>query len=59
MLESEIKVPAALNLPFGQLFFGFNVAQYTPPSPPPGSPAPGSQVGCTVRQFLINPERLS
>ncbi|KXN86916.1 Ubiquitin fusion degradation protein 1, partial [Leucoagaricus sp. SymC.cos] len=43
MLESEIKVPAALNLPFGQLFFGFNVTEYTPPSPPPGSPEPGSR----------------
>ncbi|KAF7778649.1 hypothetical protein Agabi119p4_2994 [Agaricus bisporus var. burnettii] len=43
MLESEAKVPAALNLPFGHLFFGFNVAQYTPPSPPPGSPTLGSQ----------------
>ncbi|KAJ3565010.1 hypothetical protein NP233_g7916 [Leucocoprinus birnbaumii] len=41
MLESEVKVPAALNLPFGQLFFGFNVVDYTPPSPPPGSPDSG------------------
>ncbi|KAL0946632.1 hypothetical protein HGRIS_012829 [Hohenbuehelia grisea] len=43
-LESDAKVPAALNLPFGQLFFGFNVATYTPPPPKspgsPGSPAP-------------------
>ncbi|KAG5647245.1 hypothetical protein DXG03_000780 [Asterophora parasitica] len=30
--ESDQKVPAALNLPFGQLFFGFNVAPYTPPT---------------------------
>ncbi|KIM49341.1 hypothetical protein M413DRAFT_438526 [Hebeloma cylindrosporum] len=37
-LESDVKVPAALNLPFGQLFFGFNVAAYTPPGPAPGSP---------------------
>ncbi|KDR81697.1 hypothetical protein GALMADRAFT_239823 [Galerina marginata CBS 339.88] len=37
-LESDVKVPAALNLPFGQLFFGFNVQAYTPPEPVPGSP---------------------
>ncbi|KAF9454577.1 UFD1-domain-containing protein [Macrolepiota fuliginosa MF-IS2] len=43
MLESEMKVPAVLNLPFGQLFFGFNVTPYTPPSPPPGSPDLGSR----------------
>ncbi|KIK08271.1 hypothetical protein K443DRAFT_590002 [Laccaria amethystina LaAM-08-1] len=30
-LDSDVKVPAALNLPFGQLFFGFNVTTYTPP----------------------------
>jgi ubiquitin fusion degradation protein 1 len=43
-LASDIKVPAALNLPFGQLFFGFNVAVYTrpPPSNPPSSPTAGS-----------------
>jgi ubiquitin fusion degradation protein 1 len=38
-LESDVKVPAALQLPFGQLFFGFKVAPYTPPAPTtPGSP---------------------
>jgi ubiquitin fusion degradation protein 1 len=39
-LESDAKVPAALQLPFGQLFFGFKVAEYTPPPAPssPGSP---------------------
>jgi len=37
-LDTDAKVPAALNLPFGQLFFGFNVVTYTPPSPP-SSPA--------------------
>ncbi|KAF8077860.1 ubiquitin fusion degradation protein UFD1-domain-containing protein [Lyophyllum atratum] len=37
--ESEQKVPAALNLPFGQLFFGFNIPPYTPPTvASPGSP---------------------
>ncbi|KAJ7632718.1 ubiquitin fusion degradation protein UFD1-domain-containing protein [Roridomyces roridus] len=30
--ENDVKVPAALNLPFGQLFFGFNVAPYVPPA---------------------------
>lgn len=37
-LESDIKVPAPLNLPFGKLFFGFNVIPYTlPPVPNPNS----------------------
>ncbi|KAI6028653.1 UFD1-domain-containing protein [Pisolithus orientalis] len=43
-LESDAKVPAALNLPFGKLFFGFRVVPYTPPvsdaQPPAGSPSP-------------------
>ena len=34
-LESHVKVPAALNLPFGQLFFGFNVTTYSPPATTP------------------------
>ncbi|EEB91070.1 hypothetical protein MPER_10637, partial [Moniliophthora perniciosa FA553] len=39
-LDTETKVPAALNLPFGKLFFGFNVATYVPPvaNSPPSSP---------------------
>lgn len=39
-VESDVKVPAALNLPFGQLFFGFHVTAYTPPnsSAPTASP---------------------
>ncbi|THU88403.1 UFD1-domain-containing protein [Dendrothele bispora CBS 962.96] len=38
--EGETKVPAALNLPFGKLFFGFNVTPFVrPPTPsPPNSP---------------------
>jgi hypothetical protein len=31
MLESDTQAPAPLNLPFGQLFFGFPVVPYTPP----------------------------
>ena len=43
MLEGEVKVPAALNLPFGKLFFGFNVVPYVPPEPKPSlSPGPSS-----------------
>jgi len=38
-IESNVKVPAALNLPFGQLFFGFNVTTYTPPQPSPPGPS--------------------
>ncbi|KAG6918148.1 hypothetical protein DXG01_016337 [Tephrocybe rancida] len=36
--ESDQKVPAALNLPFGQLFFGFNVTPHVPPPVAPSSP---------------------
>ncbi|KAH7929740.1 UFD1-domain-containing protein [Leucogyrophana mollusca] len=45
-LESEVKAPAPLNLPFGKLFFGFNVVKYTPPANAPGSsgsPTPPAQ----------------
>jgi len=43
MLETEVKVPAALNIPFGKLFFGFNVVAYSPPEPkPPTSTGPSS-----------------
>jgi len=45
MLESTVKVPAALNLPFGQLFFGFKVKEYVPPTPTPGSPELDLKVG--------------
>nr|GAT53259.1 predicted protein [Mycena chlorophos] len=39
--ERDVKVPAALNIPFGQLFFGFNVVPYVPPAAPaPSSPTP-------------------
>lgn len=41
--EADVKVPAALNLPFGKLFFGFNVVTYTPPEPKaPSSPSPSA-----------------
>ncbi|KAF9052855.1 ubiquitin fusion degradation protein UFD1-domain-containing protein [Panaeolus papilionaceus] len=43
--DTDVKVPAALNLPFGQLFFGFNIAAYTPPpQATPSSPTPSSSV---------------
>ncbi|KIY49934.1 UFD1-domain-containing protein, partial [Fistulina hepatica ATCC 64428] len=32
-LEEDIKVPAVLHLPFGQLFFGFRHVPYQPPEP--------------------------
>jgi len=38
-MDTEGKVPAPLNLPFGKLFFGFNVVEYKAPEvKPPGSP---------------------
>ncbi|PPR01476.1 hypothetical protein CVT26_015099 [Gymnopilus dilepis] len=42
-LDSDAKVPAALNLPFGQLFFGFNVQTYTPPEPAAPTSPPAEQ----------------
>ncbi|CAL1705095.1 unnamed protein product [Somion occarium] len=39
-LEGEVTAPAPLNLPFGKLFFGFNVAAYTPP--PKSEPQPSN-----------------
>jgi ubiquitin fusion degradation protein 1 len=49
-LEENVKVPAALNLPFGKLFFGFNVTPYRPPEPKetPSSPGESSQVSCVI-----------
>lgn len=44
--QNDVQVPAALNLPFGKLFFGFKVKPYKPSAPksPPGPPAaPGQQ----------------
>lgn len=37
-LESDVKVPAPLHLPFGKLFFGFKVTAYKAP-PSDASPA--------------------
>jgi len=42
-LESDAKVPAALNLPFGKLFFGFKVVPYIPVTPDAQSAGPSSQ----------------
>ncbi|OBZ69198.1 Ubiquitin fusion degradation protein 1 [Grifola frondosa] len=43
-LESDVSIPAPLNLPFGKLFFGFNITPYTPPpAADPGSPSHPSQ----------------
>ncbi|KAJ3554473.1 hypothetical protein NM688_g3091 [Phlebia brevispora] len=39
-LEGDVTAPAPLNLPFGKLFFGYNIPPYTPPTP--SSPKPGS-----------------
>ena len=37
-LENEGNVPAPLNLPFGKLFFGFNIPPYVPPPAPEDVP---------------------
>ncbi|KIM62130.1 hypothetical protein SCLCIDRAFT_15957 [Scleroderma citrinum Foug A] len=41
-LEADGKVPAALNLPFGKLFFGFKAVPYNPPEPAVQSPSGSS-----------------
>ena len=37
-LENEGNVPAPLHLPFGKLFFGFNIPPYVPPPVPEDTP---------------------
>ncbi|KIY72066.1 UFD1-domain-containing protein [Cylindrobasidium torrendii FP15055 ss-10] len=39
VLEQEGQCPAALNVPFGQLFFGFKAVQYIPKNKETGEPA--------------------
>jgi hypothetical protein len=39
-LENEGNVPAPLNLPFGKLFFGFNISPYVPPPVAEEAPVP-------------------
>ena len=39
-LDSDVKVPAPLNLPPGKLFFGFTVVPYKPPTPIPAPSSP-------------------
>ncbi|ETW86077.1 hypothetical protein HETIRDRAFT_415043 [Heterobasidion irregulare TC 32-1] len=39
-LFSETNVPAPLNLPLGKLFFGYNIAPYTPPPATNGDSGP-------------------
>jgi len=53
-IEAEVKVPAALNLPFGKLFFGFSVVPYTPPEQkPPSSPTASPTSAVSWRKFLL------
>ncbi|KAI4520144.1 UFD1-domain-containing protein [Schizophyllum commune Loenen D] len=44
-LESGTRVPGPLNLPFGQLFFGFNIPPYQPPNAPASPGSPGAPSG--------------
>ena len=53
-IESNVKVPAALNLPFGQLFFGFNVTTYTPPQSSPDPSAEPSEVETFSFNIFLN-----
>jgi hypothetical protein len=48
-LENDGKSPAPLNLPFGKLFFGFNIPPYVPP------PAPEDEQASKVRVPQITP----
>lgn len=49
--DKDVKVPAALNLPAGQLFFGFNVVPYTPPENPSSDPN-GSLPVCLLNHVI-------
>jgi ubiquitin fusion degradation protein 1 len=53
--EADVKVPAALNLPFGKLFFGFNVVAYTPPEIKAPS-SPGSSPPSAVSLNIVLPQ---
>jgi ubiquitin fusion degradation protein 1 len=52
-LENEGNVPAPLNLPFGKLFFGFNIPPYVPPPAPEEEPVSEVCTFCT-RNFLYS-----
>ncbi|KAJ4487847.1 ubiquitin fusion degradation protein UFD1-domain-containing protein [Lentinula aciculospora] len=66
-IEDNAKVPAALNLPFGQLFFGFNITPYVPPttddtptSPTvPQGPVPFSGSGDSLTGRSAGPSSMS
>uniref|UniRef100_A0A0W0FLH9 Putative ubiquitin fusion degradation protein I n=1 Tax=Moniliophthora roreri TaxID=221103 RepID=A0A0W0FLH9_MONRR len=60
-LETETKIPAALNLPFGKLFFGFNVATYVPPvaNSPPSSPDLSREAAFTGSGNTLNGHQTS
>ena len=51
-LESEAKVPSALNIPFGKLFFGFKTVPYTPSEPTAQSPSGSSGQPVSVLSTL-------
>ncbi|KAF5377029.1 hypothetical protein D9757_007686 [Collybiopsis confluens] len=57
-LENNAKVPAALNLPFGQLFFGFNITPYVPPAAEEESPSSPNHSG-TPAAFLGSGQALN
>lgn len=46
-LDGDVYVPAPLNLPFGQLFFGFKVQTYVPPSQDSSGSPPQVRFLCT------------
>ncbi|KAK7054777.1 ubiquitin fusion degradation protein [Paramarasmius palmivorus] len=60
-LETETKVPAALNLPFGKLFFGFNVATYVPPvaNSPTSSPDLSRESAFSGSGATLNGQQIS
>jgi ubiquitin fusion degradation protein 1 len=54
-LENDGKIPAPLNLPFGKLFFGFNIPPYVPPSAPEDEPAPKVRVHRIIGFWWLTP----
>ncbi|KAI0273359.1 ubiquitin fusion degradation protein I [Gloeopeniophorella convolvens] len=53
-LENEGQAPAPLNLPFGKLFFGFNIPPYVPPSTPESDSTPKPPVSFTGSGNSLN-----
>ncbi|KAH9981051.1 ubiquitin fusion degradation protein UFD1-domain-containing protein [Lactifluus volemus] len=58
-LENDGKSPAPLNLPFGKLFFGFNIPPYVPPSAPDDEQASKVRFPTITQPLMAHSHRAS